>query len=316
MPKWIAYAVVTFVIWGVWGFVNTLAAKNGVTALPNAVLFTVGLIPAAIVVSLSPGVRVGTRKGLGFFYGVLTGIAGGLGNVAIYQATETGKAAVVYPLTGVYPLVTVAIAWVAMRERLNRVQLVGIGVAVAALFVVSASPETWSDPAAFRAAVGTTWMGFTLVAVFFWGVTGVTQKLATNHVSPELSLLGFVTGFLPMTAFILLFTRADWSFGRLGWFYGILAGSLMGFGTLTSLAAFRSGGKASVVTALTGLNPVLTVLLMILVLGESREWYESAGIALALAAGVALSYETPAAATDAPPGFETLPVGSQPREPV
>jgi drug/metabolite transporter (DMT)-like permease len=78
----------------------------------------------------------------------------------------------------------------------------------------------------------------------------------------------------------------------------------MGFGTLASLAAFRSGGKASVVTALTGLNPVLTVMVMVWVLHESLQWFEIAGAGTAILAGLALSYErTPQASREtAAPG--------------
>jgi drug/metabolite transporter (DMT)-like permease len=62
-------------------------------------------------------------------------------------------------------------------------------------------------------------------------------------------------------------------------------------GNLSLLAAFRSGGKASIVTPLSGLYPVVTIPLAIILFQESvglREW---AGIALALVAGVALSLE-------------------------
>ena len=48
----------------------------------------------------------------------------------------------------------------------------------------------------------------------FWGLTGVTQKLATNHVSAELSLLGFVTGFFPLTT--ALFTMS-WEIVIMAW---------------------------------------------------------------------------------------------------
>ena len=149
-------------------------------------------------------------------------------------------------------------------------------------------------------------MGFTLIAVMFWGLTGNTQKLATNHVSAELSLLGFATGFLPLTALVLLFTDTPFTFGARGWFFGIVAGSLMGFGTLTSLAAFRCGGKASIVTALTGLNPVLTVMLMVWVLHESLEWFEIAGVGTAILAGLALSYEGTSSTVESPEVIATV----------
>jgi drug/metabolite transporter (DMT)-like permease len=65
-----------------------------------------------------------------------------------------------------------------------------------------------------------------------------------------------------------------------------------GLGNLTLLAAYRNGGKASIVTPLAGLYPAATIPLAILVFKESlgpRAWV---GVALALAAGVALAYES------------------------
>jgi drug/metabolite transporter (DMT)-like permease len=101
-----------------------------------------------------------------------------------------------------------------MRERLNRVQAGGVALAVAAVFVASYGRDLVRARRA--AALHTSWMGFTLIAVMFWGLTGNTQKLATNHVSAELSLLGFAAGFLTLTAFVLLFTDTPFTFGSRG----------------------------------------------------------------------------------------------------
>ena len=41
-----------------------------------------------------------------------------------------------------------------------------------------------------------TWLILSTVALAFWGITGVTQKLATNHISFERSFLWFSLAFL------------------------------------------------------------------------------------------------------------------------
>ena len=63
-------------------------------------------------------------------------------------------------------------------------------------------------------------------------------------------------------------------------------------GTLTLFAAYRTG-KASVVTALTALYPGLTVVLAVPLLHERMDVRKLIAIALALGAGVALTYEKP-----------------------
>lgn len=60
--------------------------------------------------------------------GLLTGIA----NVLLMLGLLAGNVAVVAVLTNLYPLATMALAWIVLREHLSRVQLVGALLALAA----------------------------------------------------------------------------------------------------------------------------------------------------------------------------------------
>jgi len=135
------------------------------------------------------------------------------------------------------------------------------------------------------------WLAYALLTMVLWGLTGLTQKLATNYISVELSLVFFSAAFIPIAVVILLFQPLDWKITALAWLLAILGGVLNGLGVLTSLAAFHHGGKASVVTPLIALYPVVTVGLAVPLLHEKLSWREGAGIVLALLATVALSYE-------------------------
>jgi len=134
------------------------------------------------------------------------------------------------------------------------------------------------------------WMGYALLTLVFWGITGLTQKLATNYISVELSLLFFSAAFIPIAVAILLFQPLDWKISALAWFLAIVGGLLNGLGVLTSLAAFRLGGKASIVTPMIALYPVVTVALAVPFLHEKISHREVAGVVLALVATAALSY--------------------------
>jgi len=72
---------------------------------------------------------------LGIFYGVLNGVLATVGMLAFYAAMAKGKASVVGPLTALFPLFTVAGAVALLHERLNRVQVAGVVVALAAIAV-------------------------------------------------------------------------------------------------------------------------------------------------------------------------------------
>ena len=54
------------------------------------------------------------------------------------------------------------------------------------------------------------WLVFAMVALVFWGITGITQKLSTNHISAELSFLWFGGAFVVIAGVILLVQPMDW----------------------------------------------------------------------------------------------------------
>jgi len=135
------------------------------------------------------------------------------------------------------------------------------------------------------------WSLYALLALTLWGFTGLTQKLSTNHVSAELSFIAYSAAFVPIAGIILWLQPLDWNIPARGWLLAILGGTLSGFGVLTSFAAYRSGGKASVVTPLVALFPVVTVVLAIPLLHEQVGLREIMGILMAVAAAAALSYE-------------------------
>jgi transporter family protein len=77
------------------------------------------------------------------------------------------------------------------------------------------------------------------------------------------------------------------------WLLVAALGLFFGLGNYALLAAFARQGKASVITPLTALYPVVSVPIAVFFLGEkvgAREWV---GISFALASVVALSYEKP-----------------------
>jgi drug/metabolite transporter (DMT)-like permease len=97
-----------------------------------------------------------------------------------------------------------------------------------------------------------------------------------------------------VAAIVAVVMPFDWKISAAGWWLAILFGALIGIGTLVLFAAYR-GGKASIVTAIYALYPAVTVILAVPIFNEKIDWRKGVAIALALAAGVALSWEKPAA---------------------
>ena len=70
-----------------------------------------------------------------------------------------GKAAAVTPFTALYPLVTIALAVLFLRERLNGVQAAGAFLSLLALYCFNVGAD---------AAVLTPWLAVALIPIGFW----------------------------------------------------------------------------------------------------------------------------------------------------
>jgi len=142
VPLWLLWSVATILLWGTWGFVSKIASA-GMDAYINQLLYTAGLLPLLVFVAYQVN-RSGADKGRahrgrGVFWAFLTGILGGVGNLAFFQALVTGgKASVVAPVTALFPMVTVLLALAFLRERLGKVQWAGLTLAFVAIYLLSA----------------------------------------------------------------------------------------------------------------------------------------------------------------------------------
>lgn len=284
MPRWLLYTFLTMLLWGGWGLVSK-PLSNAMSPWQVQALSSLGLLPVLAPLVLSPHFRTGSNRRRGIVYGFIAGLAGSAGNVACYQAMAAGgKAAAVIPLTSLYPLVTIVLARVVLRERLNPIQLCGIGISLLALFVLNVGGNSaWLTP----------WLLVALIPVALWGVAALLQKLATFHATTELSTFAFLLGFAPLAAITPLVQPMKSDLSGATWGLLLSLGLLFGLGNLTLMAAYARGGRAAIVTPLASLYSLVTIPLAVLLLGEKIAMREAAGIGLALIAVGALSIEKP-----------------------
>jgi drug/metabolite transporter (DMT)-like permease len=237
-----------------------------------------------IALWFSPRIREGERKRRGALYALAAGLVAGIGNLGYYKGVAAGaQASVAVSLTALYPAAAIAIAFFVLRERPNRVQALGIAAALGAMYLLNAggAGET-SSP----------WLLYALVPIVLWGASAVLTKVATDHASAELGALWFLAAFLPISALLLVLEPMTWGLPAIDWLLLALLGFTYGYGNLTVLAAYRCEGKASIVTPLAGLYPVVTIALAILFCGEEVQPRQWAGIGLALVAVIGLVHET------------------------
>jgi transporter family protein len=137
------------------------------------------------------------------------------------------------------------------------------------------------------------WLLFALLAMLFFGFTGITQKLATNEISTELSYMWFCLAMLVIAVCIFGLAPLDWHVRRKIIGLAIAGGVLNGFGCMTSFKALEVGGKASIVVPLCYLYPLVAIFLAVVFLHEKLTGTAIAGIALAVVAAFLLSQERP-----------------------
>lgn len=289
--NWFLYAVVAGLLWGIWGVVAKLISEE-VSPFMNHLLFTMGmLVTLPLVIKKCTLASFGVR---GFVWGCIAGCFAIGGNMAVFYAfSNGGQASIVIPVTNLYPLITILIAVIAFKEKLNVINIAGIFLAIPAILLLSGETLIFTDPAEFFNAINLNgWFLFSLAAIFCWGIFSAAQKIATNHISAEWSYAAFVFTSVIITLGFLVAGKIQFNIASQTFTWGILAGMLNGLGVLASFAAYRAEGKAAAVTTIAGaLQPVFTIVLAILFLKENLTAVEALGIALAIGGALFISYE-------------------------
>ena len=135
LPKWLLYALLCIFCWGVWGILTKLGS-DGMNPMQMQVLFTVGMLPPVLLALIRLRFKVETDR-LGAVYGIMNGVFTGLGLLAFYGAMARGKASIVGPVTALFPLLTVLLALLLLKERMNRIQGAGVLLALLAIFILA-----------------------------------------------------------------------------------------------------------------------------------------------------------------------------------
>jgi transporter family protein len=134
--RWFWYSIAASLCWTAWAF----TARAGSEEIPATTMQFVSafgflLVGLVMVVVKKPRLKESAR---GNSYALISGVLLGLGGIALYGAYRAGdNASVVTATTSLYPVVTVLLAVTFLREKLNKLQLLGVGFAVTAILLLS-----------------------------------------------------------------------------------------------------------------------------------------------------------------------------------
>lgn len=286
MPRWIAWTLLTLISWGIWAILFRVIGDR-LTPAHSQAISTLGVLPVLVALWCLPDAPVAGYRGRGIALALGSGILSCLGNVACYEALNHAKAATVIPLTALYPVVTVLLAVPILKERLNLAQWTGVVVSLSAiyLFNVPAEANTVSN-------LDSKWMLLPLSAIVLWGITGLMQKAATNHISARTTAIWFLLAFIPVGIVILFRDPLTSNLDAKSWLLATLLGFSLALGNYTLMQAFASGGKASIIAPLAGLYPLVSIPIALVGFHERLGWREASGVALALFAVLLLSMQS------------------------
>jgi bacterial/archaeal transporter family protein len=121
--------------WGIFGFLGKVEAER-ISPSQLQLFFTIGMIPVAILCMFRLKFKIAVKK-TGIFYALLMGVLSALGCLAFFAAMQKGKASLVAPVTSLYPALTVILAVIFLKEKLNKVQLCGLALAMVSFAILS-----------------------------------------------------------------------------------------------------------------------------------------------------------------------------------
>jgi len=287
---WLVNALITVVLWGVWGAFSGLSPQNGFPETLVYGVWALTMIPPALVVLAQAGWKL-DRSPRALAYGLAIGLLGAGGQMLLFYAVARGPAYLIFPVISLSPVVTIALSAVLIGERTGRLGAIGIVLALLALPTFDFAPGG-------AAGTSLTWLLPALIVMLCWGVQAYFMKAANQVTSAE-------SIFVYMTLSGLLLVPVAWAmtdfakpinWGLSGPGLAVVIQLLNAIGALTLVFAFRYG-KAIIVAPLANAGaPLATALLSLAVLGVVPGPLKTLGIGLALVASLLLAIEPDAEA--------------------
>ncbi len=130
------YSTLALLVWGLWAFLPKVAIRC--LDPKTAFMFEVfgGVITGfAALLILRPEFRGAEMQGI--IPALLTGMLGCLGLLCFMCAIRTCKLSIVVPITALYPVISLALAMIFLKEKITIVQFAGVILAVVSVVLIS-----------------------------------------------------------------------------------------------------------------------------------------------------------------------------------
>jgi len=176
---WLTYAIVTTVFWGVWGAFIEIPEKNGFPATLGYSVWAITTIPCALIalhIIVEWKLDHDPRSVL---LGCIIGLTGSGGQLILFQALRSGPAYIVFPLISLFPILTIFLFVIFLKERATGRQWIGILVALCAIAFLS------YQPASNKQTSGSGWLILSILVFILWGLQAYVMKFSNENMKAE-----------------------------------------------------------------------------------------------------------------------------------
>jgi transporter family protein len=126
--RWFWYSILCMLCWGAWALLSKLGSR-AIRPETMQFLFTMGALPVGIALLIARRCKL-AKSVKGISYAVLNGILSGVGGLALFAAYHTNRSAgVITVANALYPMITVVLAVLILRERLTATQALDLAFA-------------------------------------------------------------------------------------------------------------------------------------------------------------------------------------------
>ena len=133
--NWLAYAILSTLLYGLWGVFSKLAANHiSVSSIfiYDCLVFFVG----GLIAWYFNGFKVELNY-TGMIYSLLYGMTGMIATLFFIIAVSKGKASLVTGITAVYPCVTIILAMLILKESITLKQFIGIIFSIVGVLLIA-----------------------------------------------------------------------------------------------------------------------------------------------------------------------------------
>ncbi|HLP73010.1 MAG TPA: EamA family transporter [Bacteroidales bacterium] len=280
---WIVYALVTTVFWGVWGAFIEIPEKAGFPATLGYVVWSLTMIPCAIFAMSRIKWKL-DHDLKSIILGSSVGLLGAGGQLILFESLRSGPAYIVFPVISLYPVLTIFLSIMFLKERTNLRQWIGIILAIVAMFFLS-NPKFASGQINSYG-----WLVLAIFVFIMWAIQAYVMKFSNKTMQAESIFFYMTVTALLLSPFAIMMTdfAGNINYGFKGPWLAAIVQILNAIGALTLVYALRYG-KAIVVVPLTGLAPVITIIISLVIYGVVPGGFLLAGLIIACIAIILLS---------------------------